>query len=137
MTTYTNPSATCDLCGRSIGKVFYDFSLPGDGRWANGCPPCFRAHKGKLGVGRGQKYVRSSDGSYVKDTTIEDKERKLPARKLTLIEDRRSFDLTGIDPTNAIDRTHLRAIGLSESEIDALPRSAAPVDDEIDPLGNW
>jgi len=46
----------CDLCGGTIGSVFYDASIPAYGSWALICHGCFRAYRCKLGTGRGQKY---------------------------------------------------------------------------------
>lgn len=66
---YVAPPKACDLCHCEIKTVFYDFRIPGDGRWANGCHNCFHARQGKLGVGNGQKYRLEADGHYWKEGT--------------------------------------------------------------------
>lgn len=63
---HLNPPTRCDLCGNHIGNTFYDFATAG-GPWANGCQSCFDMNDGKLGTGRGQKFVKNErDGHYYK-----------------------------------------------------------------------
>jgi len=65
-TTYVNPPEKCDLCGRSFKQVsvMYDANLRGVG-WCNCCHSCFQVHKGTLGVGRGQKYQKQDNNSWL------------------------------------------------------------------------
>lgn len=50
-----NPPSLCDICAAEIVDAFYDFRTS-NGRWANGCPACFKAHRGRTGTGMGQRY---------------------------------------------------------------------------------
>ena len=55
----------CDLCHRSITKVFVD-GRTNFGPWAIMDPQCHRASGQGLGTGRGQRYVRQLDGRFKK-----------------------------------------------------------------------
>lgn len=60
-----NPPASCDICAAEIVDAFYDFRTS-NGRWANGCPACFKSHRGRVGTGLGQRYesrTENADGS--------------------------------------------------------------------------
>ena len=56
----------CDVCSGTTGSVVYDANLPGVG-WCWCCHSCFQAHKGKLGIGRGQKYKQVADGTITQE----------------------------------------------------------------------
>lgn len=56
----------CDCCGAAIKDVFYDARTK-FGSWANMDEHCFKeVGLGKLGVGFGQKYVKTESGKWVK-----------------------------------------------------------------------
>lgn len=146
MGMYTNPPEKCNLCGCEIKKLFYDFTVPRVGSWANGCHSCFRAYRGRLGVGLGQKYRKEKDGNFWKEGTFPQptvKERRLAEwnehveanphlkddsagrtcrpRPRTLLRLQMNFDLTGVDKTNSDDRMKMKLLGLTEEEIDTIP----------------
>lgn len=60
------PPTACDLCKRPIQRTFVD-GRTSSGRWGIMCPAC-RVSEGLLvlGIGRGQKYERQPDGSFVR-----------------------------------------------------------------------
>jgi hypothetical protein len=57
--------ARCDLCEKPITSVFYD-ARTRYGPWACLCQACFDLDGMGLGTGRGQKYARQHNGSFVK-----------------------------------------------------------------------
>ena len=55
----------CDLCHKPINDTFIDGGTK-MGPWANMCSVChIRAGRG-LGIGKGQKYQKQSDSSWLK-----------------------------------------------------------------------
>ncbi len=61
-----NAPSRCDLCDAPIVDEFYDASMPNiGGSWANVDRRCFTMFNGKLGVGRGQRYHKAQDGSFI------------------------------------------------------------------------
>jgi len=55
----------CDICGQSIGDVFYDARIQGmRGTWGCICPKCFKDFGCRVGYGFGQKYELQEDGRY-------------------------------------------------------------------------
>lgn len=139
-TPYTNPPSNCDLCGCAIKKVFYDFSVPGDGRWGNGCHSCFRARGGKLGIGRGQKYRKEEDGNFWQPGDYTNRAQPVGHRMAVgaVLAFKVETNITGADPRNQNDRAKLRELGMTEEEIDGLPLPAPPLDEvEDDCLGEW
>jgi len=56
-------SGECDICGLKDCVVYYDTQTK-QGPWANTCERCWKTHSktGKLGVGKGQKYVTEAAG---------------------------------------------------------------------------
>lgn len=63
MNIYANPPSKCAICLLPIKVEFYDFRLP-NGQWANGCPDCFESFSGQLGIGKGQRFHKKSDGDF-------------------------------------------------------------------------
>jgi hypothetical protein len=66
---YPTPEA-CDICRKpfceQIGVVMYDAKTK-QGPWGCLDEPCFHTHgAGRLGTGYGQKYVRQTDGRFLK-----------------------------------------------------------------------
>lgn len=55
----------CDICERPIDIQFVDGATK-RGSWANMCIHCFRVHGQGLGLGRGQHYVKTSNGRFLK-----------------------------------------------------------------------
>ncbi len=62
--TFANPPATCDVCNGPFNKTMYDASVGGP--WGCICNACFKSHHCTLGTGRGQKYERQDDGTFLK-----------------------------------------------------------------------
>lgn len=60
------PPTECQLCNAPITSVFVDGRIQGVSQWAFMCPLCHSTDGVGLGVGLGQKYVKSPDGSFVK-----------------------------------------------------------------------
>jgi hypothetical protein len=56
------PPESCNLCGGTIGSVFYDCLIPSVGSWGDICHSCFTSHRCSLGTGRGQKYKATTKG---------------------------------------------------------------------------
>ena len=56
---------SCDLChGPFRGDVMYDANVGGP--WGNICQRCFDMNGCNLGIGRGQKYQKNSNGRWKK-----------------------------------------------------------------------
>ena len=70
-------STKCDFCGCEITTSLVD-GMTNNGQWAVMCPKCHKIHGVGLGVGKGQKYVKDSDGDFVK---VEKKTKRLNNRK--------------------------------------------------------
>jgi hypothetical protein len=62
--TYANAPIRCDVCHDDFGNVMYDASVRG--RWGNLCQKCFTLYNCSLGLGRGQKYEKQADNSWLK-----------------------------------------------------------------------
>ena len=58
-------STTCDFCGKTCEKELVD-GLTQIGGWAVMCPKCHKIHGCGLGTGLGQKYVKDTNGDFVK-----------------------------------------------------------------------
>ena len=58
-------SQGCDICKRPFGRFMYDAKTT-FGPWANLDEACFVLHGMGMGQGRGQKYEKQEDGSYLK-----------------------------------------------------------------------
>jgi hypothetical protein len=56
----------CELCLKKIKDIFVDGKTK-FGPWAMLCPTCHSNSGAGLGVGRGQKYVKSESGQWVKE----------------------------------------------------------------------
>lgn len=56
----------CDRCGRMFGEFMYDAAVKGfyGDPWGCMCETCFKVHKGRLGLGLGQKYEQREDGKF-------------------------------------------------------------------------
>lgn len=65
MTKWIGEVLNCDLCHGSFGNVMYDCKTR-YGAWGNLCHYCWMAEGKPLGLGRGQKYKKQSDGSWLK-----------------------------------------------------------------------
>lgn len=68
--TYVNPPEKCDMPGCNVrfdntGDCFVDGRTT-IGPWANMCVPHHRRIGVGLGTGRGQKWQRQADGSFIK-----------------------------------------------------------------------
>lgn len=61
---WSNPPKACDLCKAQLKDSFFDARIPRYGQWGNVCPACFKSEKCGLGLGRGQRYVKQSDGQF-------------------------------------------------------------------------
>lgn len=57
--------AMCDIGGEPITETFIDGALQG-GSWAILCLRCHGLYGVGLGSGRGQQYVKQSDGKWLK-----------------------------------------------------------------------
>ena len=68
MSTYWvgDPPDKCQLMGEPIIDVFIDGAVLG-GSWACMCPKCHQTFGVGLGEGKGQKYIRQSDGKWLKE----------------------------------------------------------------------
>ena len=58
-------STKCDFCGCEISNTLID-GMTHIGSWAVMCPKCHKIHGVGLGVGKGQKYTKDSEGDFVK-----------------------------------------------------------------------
>ena len=58
-------STKCDICGEELTKTLID-GRTSNGSWAVMCPKCHKIHGVGLGTGKGQKYVRDTEGDFVK-----------------------------------------------------------------------
>jgi hypothetical protein len=56
---------SCDICHNSITTVFIDGATT-FGPWANMCVSCHDLYGVGLGIGKGQKYQKQSDGRFLK-----------------------------------------------------------------------
>ena len=65
MTTFVNPSRTCNTCAGVIEQKFVDGRTK-HGPWAIMCMECFETFGVGLGTGRGQLYKKMSDGIFRK-----------------------------------------------------------------------
>jgi hypothetical protein len=56
----------CQICQMEMSgeHEFYDFRTF-IGSWADGCVSCWYAHGTGLGTGKGQKYERQDDGTFL------------------------------------------------------------------------
>ncbi|MEZ4528930.1 MAG: hypothetical protein R2941_23710 [Desulfobacterales bacterium] len=57
----------CELCGNAISDVFYDGHVKGKplvGGWNFMCPECFDIYGSGLGIGVGQKFVKSENDRF-------------------------------------------------------------------------
>jgi hypothetical protein len=63
-----SPPQDCDICGATIGQVFFDAKVHicGNPIWGLVCNICFESYGGRLGLGLGQKFELSKDGHYRK-----------------------------------------------------------------------
>jgi hypothetical protein len=50
--------------GHHIDSTFYDANV--NGRWGLICPKCFRSNRLRTGTGLAQKFVRQTDGRFLK-----------------------------------------------------------------------
>ena len=62
---WASPVSKCDLCHVDIAQVFIDGKTD-KGPWGCMCILCHALHGYGLGMGRGQKYSRQSDGKWLK-----------------------------------------------------------------------
>ena len=58
-------STKCDICGEELTKTLID-GRTSNGSWAVMCSKCHKIHGVGLGTGKGQKYVRDTEGDFVK-----------------------------------------------------------------------
>jgi hypothetical protein len=58
------PPSKCDVCRADIKEIFIDGNMK-VGSWANMCFSCHKQHGVGLGTGRGQKYRKQSDGTFL------------------------------------------------------------------------
>ena len=65
MTKWSGDIKTCDMCKGSFGTVMYDCSTR-YGAWGNLCHACWTSEGKPLGLGRGQKYKKQKDGTWLK-----------------------------------------------------------------------
>jgi len=62
---WTGTVTNCDICEQPIKIQFIDGSTK-SGPWAVMCIDCFKVHGRGLGLGRGQHYIKLSNGRYMK-----------------------------------------------------------------------
>jgi hypothetical protein len=63
---WTGEIPSCQLCKKPSTDVFVDGKTSPLGQWAYMCVNCHKDHGLGFGLGRGQKYQRQNDGSFVK-----------------------------------------------------------------------
>ncbi len=73
-------STKCDICGEELTKTLID-GRTSNGSWAVMCPKCHKVHGVGLGTGKGQKYVRDTEGDFVK---VEKKVKKNSQRNMMI-----------------------------------------------------
>ena len=73
-------STKCDICGEELSKTIID-GMTANGSWAVMCPKCHKIHGVGLGTGKGQKYVRDTEGDFVK---VEKKVKKNSLRTMMI-----------------------------------------------------
>lgn len=73
-------STKCDICGEELTKTLID-GRTSNGSWAVMCPKCHKIHGVGLGTGKGQKYVRDTEGDFVK---VEKKVKKNSQRAMMI-----------------------------------------------------
>ena len=73
-------STKCDICGEELTKTLID-GRTSNGSWAVMCPKCHKVHGVGLGTGKGQKYVRDTEGDFVK---VEKKVKKNSQRAMMI-----------------------------------------------------
>ena len=73
-------STKCDICGEELTKILID-GRTSNGSWAVMCPKCHKIHGVGLGTGKGQKYVRDTEGDFVK---VEKKVKKNSQRNMMI-----------------------------------------------------
>lgn len=56
---------SCDICHNEITTTFID-GKTSFGPWANMCGTCHDLYGVGLGIGKGQKYQKQSDGRFLK-----------------------------------------------------------------------
>lgn len=67
MTTHMHKGdKLCDLCQKDAKDTFYDAFVPRYRTWGNLCRDCFSDEGCNLGTGRGQRYSRQPDGTWIK-----------------------------------------------------------------------
>ena len=62
---YTSPPTKCDICQGNIADMFVDGATTA-GPWANMCPKCYGFYGRGLGTGKGQKYEKQPNGTFLK-----------------------------------------------------------------------
>jgi hypothetical protein len=65
MTTYIDPPKKCDICWRLIEEEFVD-GATWMGYWSNMCTSCHQDFGRGLGTGKGQRYKKQQDGTFLK-----------------------------------------------------------------------
>ena len=73
-------STKCDICGEELTKTLID-GRTSNGSWAVMCPKCHKIQGVGLGTGKGQKYVRDTEGDFVK---VEKKVKKNSQRAMMI-----------------------------------------------------
>ena len=64
--TYRNPPSNCDICHAPITDMFVDGATTA-GPWGNMCwPKCYAKYGRGLGTGKGQKYEKQPNGTFLK-----------------------------------------------------------------------
>jgi len=65
---WVGPVGNCDLCCKPLSSQldFYDAIVPAAGAWGKLCHYCFGECGAKLGTGKGQKFQRQNDGTFLK-----------------------------------------------------------------------
>jgi hypothetical protein len=61
------PPKACNICHKPLTDVVIDGRLKGRTSWGWMCSECWKLHGvGQLGLGHGQKYVRTPKGQWIK-----------------------------------------------------------------------
>lgn len=66
MTTLITPPTECQLCNKPITDAVVDGQVKEVSSWAYMCSECHEKHGVGLGMGKGQRYEKQPDGSFVK-----------------------------------------------------------------------